>query len=171
MALGDSIEVVGSPTRGFEAVTLYSMTSAWQTIIDAGGPAVQDAATITNPTTQIVASTAHLFQRRAKGTNLILRLGYDDALTSITDPIVKVFGRTGSTDVWQILKTKSGSITCTLSTAPTTDTTDGTLRYTTPDSSTTTFDCFGTEEILVGIQTALAGTGTTNNSIIQAKFI
>lgn len=169
MALGDTIQTNVSPEGTCEAVAPVSVTNVWQTIIDAGGPAVQDAATITNPTTEITETTTHIFQRKAKGTNMLLRLGYDDALTTITNPVVKVFGRTGN-DVWQLLKTRGGALTGTLTTAAT-DVTDGTLLYTTPDWDDTTWDCLGCDEILVGVETALAGTGSTANAIIQAKFV
>lgn len=152
-----------------EIVAPCSLTQNWTTAISAGGPAVQDSASITNPTTQITADTRVLLRRGGVGTSLILRLAYDDGLTSITNPVVKVFGRTGN-DVWQALRNKSGSLTTTLTTAAT-DTTDGTLLYTNPAFDTEAIDCLGCDEILVGVETALAGTGTTSNAVIQAKII
>lgn len=167
MPIGLSVVASSVSPRG-ETVRSASIVSKWRGVIDAGGPAVQDNASITNPTTQIIAETRHIFVLDNAGSFVCLRLAYDDGLTSITNPIVKVFGRTGA-DVWQILKTRAGSITGTLTTAAT-DVTDGTLCYTTPDSQSTTWDCLGCEEILVGVETALAGTGTTSNSIIQARI-
>lgn len=170
MALGTDIEAVGYPNQKYDAVCPVSITCIWQTIIAAGGPGTQDAATITNPNTQITNSTTHVFKRGGRGTVFFLRLGYDDGLTGITDPVVKVFGRGNSADVWQLLPTEGGALTGTLTTAAT-DVTDGTLNYTTCGVLAQAWDCLGCEEIIVGIQTALAGLGVTNNSIIQAKII
>jgi hypothetical protein len=149
------------------------MNSPWQTVLDPGGPASQDAATITNPTTQVVKASTHLFRCKANGTLVIARLGYDAGLTGVTSPIVKLFGRYNSSDDWQILQTKAGLITATLTVATSTDVTNGTLKYTTPDQALHTWDRLGCEELLLGIQTALAGggSGVTSNSIIQLKLI
>jgi hypothetical protein len=166
MAISEPVEI-----RSYikEIVAPCSLTQNWTTAISAGGPAVQDNASITNPTTQITAATRIPLRRGGVGTILLLRLGYDDALTTITDPVVKVFGRTGS-DAWQLLKSIASALTATLPTAAT-DSTDGTLDYTTPDLSTHAWDCAGCDELLVGVETALAGTGSTANAIIQAKVI
>lgn len=147
-----------------------SLTSKWVTVISDGGPAVQDAATITNPTTQITASTRRIFNKADTGTIVLVRLGYDDGATSITNPVVKVFGRTG-TEPWMVLKDVAGNLTLTLTTAASTDAADGTLLYTAADVATASVDCLGCEEIIVGVQTALAVTGTTANSIIQLKLL
>lgn len=148
-----------------------SATSSWEIAISAGGIATQDAATITNPSSEI-ASTAIILKRGGKGTLLVVRLQYDDGLTSITDPVIKAFGRTGS-DVWEPLKTRASTpaVTFTVATGAddTTDETE-TYLYTIP-SYADAFDCLGCEEIVIGVQTALAGTGTTSTAILQAKFI
>jgi hypothetical protein len=147
-----------------------SITSRWTTIISGGGPAVQDAATITNPTTQIINATSRICRRGNEGTVIMLRLGYDDAVTLPTSPVVKVFGRTG-TDEWQLLSNEANAITSTLTLNLTTDTTDGAFKYTFADSIATTIDCLGCEELLVGIEVAFAATGVVNNSFIQAKIV
>jgi hypothetical protein len=54
-----------------------SLATNWQTVIAAGGVNVQDAATITNPDTQINTSatvTKFVFAAKGSGTNLVLRL-------------------------------------------------------------------------------------------------
>lgn len=168
MALGTTIDNKAVPNK--EGNINQSMTSGWVTVISAGGPATQDAATITNPDTQITTSTRSIFRRRGAGTILLLRLGYDDGLTSITNPIVKVFGRT-DLNTWMVLKDVAGNLTVTLTTAASTDVADGTLLYTAADVASTSIDCLGCEEILIGVQTALAGTGTVSNSIIQVKVL
>lgn len=169
MPIGDTVTFVAFVPHRAGTVSPQSISSDWQTIIDAGGPAVQDAASITSPDTQITASTRHIFNRAGVGTNLLLRLAYDDGLTSITSPVVKVFGRTRGGQ-WMLLKTRGGNLTGTLTTAAT-DVTDGTLDYTTPDWDDTAWDCLGCDEILVGVETALAGTGTTSNAVIEGKFV
>ena len=141
----------------------------WDVAVTAGGPAVQDAATITNPTAQIGSAKIPINTLRG-GSHVIVRLGYDDALSTITNPTIKVFGRTG-TDVWQILRNRAGNIAVAIPTAPSTDVTDGTLLYTTPEFSALAWELLGCEQIVIGVQIALAGTGVVNNSIIQAKII
>lgn len=169
MALGSDIRLRKSPDNLYGAVAPCSISGPWITVIDAGGMDDQDAATITNPDTQIILSTRHEIIRGLVGTLLLLRLVYDDGLTLITNPVVKVFGRTGS-QAWQLLKTGAGALTATLTTAAT-DTTDGTYLYTTPELNSQTWDCLGCERLLVGIETALAGTGTVTNAYLEAKII
>lgn len=162
-----------STTVGFDvdsiapAMVPCSLTSRWTVAITAGGPASQDAASITNPTTQITASTRRILKRnKMNGTLVMVRLGYSG--TPSTSPIIGVWGRTG-TDVWQRLINKSSGTAPALTTAASTDVTDGTLKYTSA-SEDHTFDCVGCEEILIGVETAFAGS-VTADSIIQAKII
>lgn len=152
-------------------VAPVSLASAWQTIIDPGGVATQDAATITNPDSQIDNDTTHPFETDGIGTYLLLRLGYDDALTSITNPVLRVFGRSSSSDIWMPLPLRDNSgLNVTLTTGAD-DTTDGTLKYTTPNFDSRCVDLLGCSQVLVGVQTALAGTGSTANAIVQIKII
>lgn len=162
-----------SSTVGFDVDSIApvsvpcSLTSRWTTAISAGGPATQDAASITNPTTEITASTRRILKRnRMNGTLVMVRLGYSG--TPSTDPIVGVWGRTG-TDAWQRLINKSSGTQSTLATVSASDVTDGTLKYTSA-SEDHTFDCVGCEEILIGVETAFAGS-VTADSIIQMKII
>lgn len=151
-----------------------SLASGWQTVIAEGGVTTQDNATITNPETQINASatvTKFVFVAKGAGTNLILRLKYDSTLTAITSPIVKVFGRTGS-DAWQLLYSKGGNLVETLTCDTTNDARDGTFSYTTPAFGTHSWDRLGCEELIVGVQTILAGsTGSVATATVQAKII
>ncbi|WP_196300883.1 hypothetical protein, partial [Streptococcus pneumoniae] len=80
-------------------------------------------------------------------------------------PIIKLFGRTDG-QAWQPLYTLSGNLTATLTPAAT-DVTDGTYKYTTPHATDHAWDCDGCDDVLVAIETALAGTGTVTNSKIQ----
>jgi len=141
--------------------------STFQTAVADGLPATIDAATITNPTTQITRAGTNLLTVQGRGTFLIVRLAYDDGLTSITSPTVKVFGRANSGEPWRILRTRGGAISAQLLTAAT-DATDGTLEYTTPDLTTNVWDLQGCDQILIGVEVALAGTGTTSNARIEA---
>lgn len=168
MALGTSLVPNAVSPRG-EIVRPASILSTWITVIDPGGMTTLDAATITNPTTQITASTRHIFSVENQGTTLILRMKYDAGSTVATSPVVKVFGRT-RTDAWQLLKTKALALNATITGAPTTDVTDTTWNYTTPDLSAQAWDCAGCMELIVGIETVFAGSITAFSSL-QAKFI
>ncbi len=170
MALGDVVSgtMVYKQTPGY--VVPQGLTQKWVNVVDAGGVAVQDAATVTNPSTQITAATRHIFRRNGLGTHLLLRMKYDDGLTSITAPIVKVFGRGGDNDGWQLLKTRSGSLSVALSVAAT-DVEDGTNKFTTPDYDLHAWDSLSCNEFLVGIETALAGTGDATTATIEAKLV
>jgi hypothetical protein len=164
MALGANV-ALEAYTRGQSAINAYR--GKWTTIISAGGPAVQDNAAIVNPATQIVAATRHL-ALVWMGTIIELALGYDDELASITDPVVKLFGRRDSGDRWSLIRNLNGDLSATLATDAS-DVTDGTLKYTTPDPDVARFNIGTYGEVLVGVETALAGTGVVNNSIIQAR--
>jgi hypothetical protein len=141
--------------------------ATFQTVVAAGLPATIDNATITNPVTQITRSGTSLLTTQGRGTFLVVRLAYDAGLTAITAPTVKVFGRGNSGEPWRILRTRGGALNAQLLTAAT-DATDGTLDYTTPDLTTNVWDLQGCDQILVGVEAALAGTGTTSNARIEA---
>lgn len=170
MPLGADLTAKSDPVRHNGSFTPVSMSAAWQTVIDPGGVTVQDAATITNPDTQITASTRHKLLRGARGTSLLLRMRYDDALTVTTAPVVKVFGKSSGDVAWQLLKTRAAALNATLS-VNAADTTDGTDKFTIADFDTLAWDCLGCDTFLVGIETALAGTGTTSTATIEAKLI
>lgn len=176
MALSSSVNFQIQETDA-KLIAAISLTSDWQTMIAAndgsdGGPESADAATITNPTTQITKATRRIYLRQGKaGMFLVLRLGYDDALTVTVDPVVAVFGRKNSSGKWERLRNRAGALTGTLATDITNDVTDGTLKYTTVHHDNNMWDVLGCNEILVGVQTALAGTGTTTNSIVEGKVI
>lgn len=162
----------GIPPGG---TTVYpsSLTSSWQTVINAGGLIVLDAANITNPDTEIDASLStnlkNSISRKGFGTTAIVRMGYSNGLTAITSPVIEVFGRTGS-DVWMPLKTKSASLTATITTDATNDINIGGFRYTTPDFTSQAWDCGGCDELVAGVSVILAGTGTVDTAFLQIKF-
>lgn len=170
MALGATVPAAVLHNE-FQKTLPFSLTSGWQSLIDAGGLIVQDAAIITNAATQITNSTRHVFNRVGQGTVLLTTMKYDAGLTISTAPVIKVFGRTGS-DIWLPVRMRNSSqISASLVNSSTTDGTDGTFKYTTPDYNLQAWDCIGYEEILVGVETILAGTGTVNNAALLGRFV
>ncbi len=174
MALGTNVKSTFDPVpvRGAQMITAQ-LRSQWATIIDNGGLETQDDATVTSPTAEITNSTTHIFVAGGRGSTLLLRMKYDDGLATITDPVVRVFGRHSSADTgWMPLPNSNSTpaITTTISTAAT-DTEDGTNKWTdvTVDE---TFALQGCDEVLVGVQTALAAsTGDATLSTLEAKVI
>lgn len=159
-----------------QLVAPSAILGKWATVVAAGEVDDQDNGTITNPATQIATIDDRIFPKGAIGTLLALCLGYDDGLTGITDPVVKLFGRYDEDERWELVPNLEGAVAATLVTAAT-DLTDGTLKYTTvksKDSSTpgnvSVFDVGAFSHLAVGIETALAGTGDKTNAIIQARL-
>jgi len=152
-----------------------SLISPWFNVINAGGMIVLDNANITNPETQIVSATRLHFLRNAHGvgTSMLLRMMYDAGLTAITNPVVKVFGRYNNTETWQLLQNKANATTGIITTSASEDVynTGNTFRFTTPNYISQGWDLLGCNEIVVGLQVILAGTGTVNNATLQAKVI
>ncbi len=137
----------------------------WGTCCDAPETADNSGSSIVNPAL-ITRSAQFLIVSHGFGNALQVRLRYDDGLTSITNPVVQVFGKDGN-GLWQKLLDKSGSHELTLTTASSTDLTDGTDCYTEPVEVATS----GCSYFLVAVKTALAGTGTVNTSLLQARFV
>ncbi len=150
-----------------------AMAHEWKDAIDAGGITAADnsGSDITNPTSQIDGLTKHILKINKRGTFLQVRLVYDDGLTSITDPVIQIFGRYDSTNQWQRLRNLSDLVDVTLTTSTSLDVSDGTLLYTDPRFNLHTIDLNATDEILIGVKTNLSGTGVTNTAILQAKLI
>lgn len=158
---------VGSDVRAPGQTTIpTTVTAQWRTATTAIN--VIDAATVTNPETQVTRNTTSIIKRTG-GTTLRVRMAYDASLTVSTAPVVKVFGRTG-TDAWQLLRSVRGNVSETLAVAGT-DVSDGAFKYTTSDQLTHSWDCDGCDQLLIVVETALAGTGTVNTAFIQFKFI
>jgi len=168
MALSDPKDFSFAKTDA-QLVTPISLTSGWVQAITAGGPATADESRIVNPDGSIDIASRRILKRGGRGgTYLAVRLGYDDGLTSITNPKVAVFGRTG-TEAWQRLLSRASADSATLTTSASNDSTDGTLKYTNVDPSNHVFDMMGCD-ILIGVETALNGSTTVlTNSIIEVK--
>jgi hypothetical protein len=104
---------------------------------------------------------------------LDVRLKYPTGASGITDPIVQVFGQDSAGNL-QRLYTSSLSLDWdpavgaghekTLTTATSTDFSNGTWKTTTP----ITFDCSGNRFVAVAVKRIIAGTGITGASI-QAR--
>lgn len=169
------------PTSRFPGTPLIpvSVESNWTTVVSAGlGTA--DAATITNPETQINRDTSKIFYRAGKGTTLRVRVAYDAALTVTTPLKYKVFGRARITtpagitvlDPWQVLASGASAISRTAAFSATTDATDGTMKYTLSDIFLDSFDSDGCTEFVIGIETALGGSGgVVTTARIEAKWL
>lgn len=169
MPLGTTITV--RPANLSLGAAETSNSCVWTTIIDAGGPAVQDAAAITNPDTQITASTRHRFDRdNHMGRFIQARLVYDDGITSPVSPILKLFGRSYSDEAWTAKKNRAGAVSGELTIDQTNDAQDGTYGYTTPDSAESTWEISGENEFIFGVETAHSATGTVSTSKIQVRI-
>ena len=150
----------------------------------------QDASTITDPASELLYSSVFDSARlvdfgdgsgdrreRRLGTNMALILAYDDGLTGVTDPVIKLFGRRKGGDTrWRVLRNLLDSLTITLETASSDLDQDGTpqggsevagLKYTVPSRSQMC-DMQGCSEFIIGVETALAGTGTTSTAHVLA---
>lgn len=149
-----------------------SLTANWQTIIEAGGVNVADAALINNPVTQITRVTTRPLTRNGEGTTLFIKLRYDAGLASPTNPIVQLFGKT-TTDDYDCIPNRAGSPLVTIGMDPVNDILNaaGTFKSTLVNFTLLAFDCTGVNDFLLGITRALAGTGTVNNATILAKLV
>lgn len=172
MTYGTKVEAVAAPTQGYDAQAPVSMTSNWVTIISAGTggiTTVANAAALLNPEDANTSALCLPFYRKAKGTNLLLRVKYATASTVSTSPIVKVFGKSG-TDAWDNLPDKSGAYTTTLTCTQATDVRDGTFNYSPINFSTLSWDCLGCEQFIVLVSTAMVGSALTT-AVLQGKII
>lgn len=176
MAISTAVGAVANPEVNRSAVAQIGLTTNWQTVISAGGMVVQDAASITSPGFSITSSTRVPMDTRGMGNGVIFRLKYDSTLATITNPVIKVFGKTGPNGSYQLLRLAAG-VTYTVTTAATdadnsTAGVAGTFKYTTPNLATDIFDCSGNGIILVGVETILAGTvGSAATATLEAKIV
>ena len=170
MALGARINLVG--VHDAQGVVEAALAAPWTTVIDAGGVDGADASPITDPDTDITASDHHIFVRDMnRGMFVTARMVYDDGISGVTNPIIKLFGRHDSNDMWQILENLNGDIAVTIAVDLTNDVSDGTLNFTHPDGSTHVWDCFGCNEFLFGVETKLSATGIVTTAYLEVKVI
>lgn len=171
-----SIETFTARTDA-SAVVPASARSSWRVIGAAGVVDGQDnGGTIRNPSLDLTASDleARTLVVGEFGTMALFRLKYDDGLTSITDPIITVFGRYDDSEDWYILPTRetSASTTMTLATAAGDGADDsGTFLFTSPSFTARAVDLCGATEITFEVGTALAGTGTVNTATVECLVL
>lgn len=171
MARSAAQAAVSAPFEKYTVVCPVSLQTGWTEIIKAGGVTIVDANPILSPETTITDATRQPILRLARGTTLLLSMKYLTTLVVTVSPVVKVFGRSGA-QAWQLLKTKQSLLTATLAVVTATDLQEGGFSRTTPDLIVTAWDCAGCDELMVGIETALAvSAGSTATTTIEAKFI
>jgi len=160
MALATDQNTITS-TQSLNPTTPISLTSEWLDIHTA--PNVVDDATLTAiaelDTTSIPLNVG------GKGTKVMLRLKYDDGVSSLSaSPIIKVFLK-DENGLYHFAKDASGSLLLTITPNFTTDFENGTFGY----SDFVEVDMDASIQLVVGVQTAFAATGTVTTSTIQAK--
>lgn len=148
----------------------------WRTVVTAGGPATQDAATIT-ATSSIDGTKKLRFVIPEWADGFKVRLGYDTATTAITTNVkIKVFGRilsvvaNPSSDAgnWQVVQNRDQISSVTIAAAPSTDVDSGSLSRTAIDEFNCIFHKSGLNEFVIGIETAFAPTdGSSSVAIIE----
>jgi len=145
--------------------------AGWFTFYGTGALETQDnSGTITNPGSHITDANKNIVVIPG-GTLLIFRMRYDDGIGTITDGIVKVFGRLNENNPWELLRSQDEAITQTLTTNAA-DAEDGTNNFTTPDYNANVYDKLGNNEFIVGVTTAhAAGSGDATLSILQVKVL
>lgn len=189
MAVGATITLDRGELQGSEGVVApVGLSGNWKNIIDGGGVATADNASITNPSTQIVTATTHVFSKTT-GTFVSLRLLHQGTGT-LTSPVVVLFGRnrkqTGTAfrrlynqDATPIFAV---TLTCVLATdltetfaGPVGSTGNpyglpqGNYQATDVNPKTHVWDMMECDEFLVGVQTAFNDTNNLeSNCVVQA---
>ena len=175
------------PANTGSTAVLHSITSDWTTVGDTDGglgnmnlgtvqASIDQLSDLTS--TQIATQTVNI----KHGTFILVRAGYDINFSAISQgPVIVAWGRVGSgsgstTDVWQVLKTRSGAgsltIACNPGTSSGSDNKGATYQYTSPDPAIDAFDRAGCDQVLFIVKTAIAGTGgTASTSILQVKSL
>lgn len=173
MALANPVKMSSDVVQ--HIVHVAQVPSPWVDVIDEGGMDGADNSgnDILIPDTQVTASDHHIGKCGKRGTAILLRMVYDDAVTSVTaDAVVQVFGRYDSDDPWQRLVNKNDEIDITMTVTVATDLEDGTVAYTHVDQSEHWVDLNGCDEFLVGVKTAWNGAdGNDAAAKLQAKVI
>lgn len=104
------------------------------------------------------------------GTSLMMRMQYDDGITSVTPPVIQVFGRDNDGN-WMPLPNRALSFEVTFTPDLTNDSADGTYYYTRVDMEDHVVDMLGCTKILCTVKTALAATGTVSTATLQGKIV
>lgn len=152
---------------GGQLVTPVSGSCAWLTVMSSGLDAADSSAAtaaFTHGATVEASSTRHIFKRDYKaGTRIWARVKYAGTIT--TDPVLVLFGRmTGYTE-WQRLTNLAGAYEVTISEDSTNDITDGTSKWTSPDTTNHVWDTAGCDEFFFAVKTAAVGTAAAAASL------
>lgn len=134
-----------------------------------------DAATITNPETQITAATRRVLGRNFMGTSLQVQAAYPRAATLKTTDLQLVgFGRNivnGTAQEWNAIVNDNGDSIITIEFDPTNDADDGaTYKYTTV-KSTQWLDCQGYDEFVFGLVRAAVLDVSVVAGFLRARMI
>ncbi len=155
-------------------VAAASVMCDWQNIGTSSYFTIADAALITDPEGQITNSSRKIIRRDNRmGTLLGVRMKYGHTGVVTVNPVAKIFGRTAAgagSAQWQLLLSRLRSETCTLLTSASDVNISGT-KYTTPDTDAHYFDTQGCNEFLIGVEVAIAVTGSTVDAALQVKII
>lgn len=167
----DALWAKGSPT--FPA----SFSSVWSTAIGAGGVTTLDAATITNPLTEIGADKLVLSREKHKGTTVQWRLRYNPTGLTVSAPLrVAVFGYTITTEGPQRWTNRNGDNYMMFTPNTTTDErftdSSGTVwAYTAVDPLMHLTDCMACDFFVAGVeQAAAASAGSFATARLEAKM-
>lgn len=163
MAIGDPqvLDWVGDASL----VVPGSVIVPWRTVIDAGGMDDTDSNT-TRP--DLIADSDHhdLTIPVAIGTNVLVSMKYAAGATPSTDPVIRVYGRFENTKAipkiegrWMELENGTGDTNVTLTTASSTDVSDGSFKWTRVRANTHVFDRKGCNRIRFVVVTAFAVSG------------
>lgn len=154
-----------------QAVSTHSIQTEWVALTVSPETADNGGSTVVDP------NAIDRWQTVLGGTSFVFMLKYDDGLTGITNPVVQCFGRAhaptssasasdaGGDPVAHKLFDQNGTHEIEIATDTTNDIDDGTFKYSDPFE----VDMDAAGEVLLSIKTALAGTGTVNNSEILVK--
>ncbi len=146
-------------------VVTCGIVNDWIDICTAPETTDNGGSVVTNPGA-ITRAEQNWLKTCGLGTQVLVRLKYDDGISVPTSPVVQLFGR-DSQGCPQRLVDGSGTHEQTLTIDTTNDVTDGTYKYT----AAKTINIHGNIELLAAIKTAFAATGTVDNSAIQVRVI
>ena len=151
-----------------------SINSRWEDMIAAGGMTIEDNGgnKIQDPEVSITDATRIVRNKTDFGLILLLALKYDKDFVVSTNPIINVFGvtpkekSTADNQPWGILQNRAKAISVTI-TATATDTIFEGFRYSLVDLDDNLWDMLGSDQIVCGVQKAVAGAGGGGASTVS----
>lgn len=175
MALGTSINASFTATAGQVPSLPMSISGPWSSSI-LTDLSVVDAATLTDPTTQITASSRRTIYRRNVGTYLMLQALYPRAAAVLTtNPLLVVFGRTvapdGTVGDWNLLTNDNGDSQIEIELDPTNDADDMSTYKRSTVKSTHWVDCQAYDEFIVGNIRATVLDVSAATAYFRARFV